>query len=87
MWAEVRLEGIAMGLTEEQRNFYLGSYLDFCTECCYKCTTVPDGYCPSYCLILQKGALIPFKRIQEAYTRNKGDLQKVCSYIRRYRLC
>lgn len=69
-----------MGLTEKQRYFYLGSYQDFCTA-------VPDGYCPSYCLILQKGALIPFEKIQETYIRNKGDLQKVCAYIRRFKLC
>ena len=76
-----------MGLTEKQRQYHLVSYQDFCTECCNKCSAVPDGYCPSYCLILQKGALIPFEKIQEAYIRNKGDLQKVCAYIRRYRLC
>ncbi len=75
-----------MGLTEEQRNYYLGSYQDFCTECCNNCAAVPDGYC-SYCLILRKGALIPFEKIQAAYIRHKGDLMKVCSYIRRYRLC
>lgn len=75
-----------MGLTNEQRDYYLESYQDFCTDCCNKCATVPDGYCPSYCLILQKGALIPFEKIQEAYIRNKGDLQKVRTYIKRYRL-
>lgn len=76
-----------MGLTNEQRQFYLGSYQDFCTECCNKCSTVTDRRCSSHCLILQKGELIPFEKIQEIYIRNKGDLQKVCSYIRRYRLC
>ncbi len=75
-----------MGLTERQSQYQLESYQDFCTECCNHCSTVPDGYCPSYCLILQKGALIPFEKIEEAYIRNKGDLQKVCSYIRRYRI-
>lgn len=75
-----------MGLTERQRQYQLESYQDFCTECCNKCTTVPDGYCPTYCLILEKGALIPFEKIQAVYIRHGGDLQKVCSYIRRYRL-
>lgn len=75
-----------MGLTEKQRYFYLGSYQDFCTECCNNCTAVPDGYCPSYCLILEKGALIPFEKIQEAYIRYDGDLRKVLAYIRRYKL-
>lgn len=75
-----------MGVTEKQRQYHLESYQDFCTDCCNKCTTVPDGYCPSYCLILQKGALIPFEKIQEAYIRNKGDLEKTIAYIKRYRI-
>lgn len=70
-----------MGLGKDAM-YHLNNYQDFCTECCNKCTTVPDGYCPSYCLVLQKGALIPFEKIQNKYIQYQGDINKVCRYIK-----
>ena len=74
-----------MGLGKDAK-YYLSSYQEFCSQCCDHCETVPSKNCPRYCLILQKGALIPFEKIQAAYTQYKGDLRKVCAYIKRYRL-
>lgn len=82
MWAEARLESIAMGLTEEQRNYYLRSHQELCSllEKYLYGRAIPQKF------ILSKAELIPFEKLQNAYMEYKGDLKELCYYILRYKL-
>ncbi len=71
-----------MGLTEEQRKYYLSSH----QELCNLLEKYTYGKPFPINIIIFKVELIPFCKLQKAYMECKGDLKKMCEYILRYKL-
>lgn len=58
----------------------------FCSMLCNCCTSLPDGYCPTECNILEKARKIPFEKIVAKWIEHDGDIPKIARYIRQYNL-
>lgn len=61
------------------------NFKEFKLHVCVKCTA-NDAYCPSNCDLLEKARKMPLEIINQAYSRHGGDMQRVCRYIKQYRI-
>ncbi len=74
-----------MAITIEEAKYDIPDFDRFREEFCRVCTA-NDWYCPSDCDVLEKARKLDYDRILKAYTRNGGDLNKVCRYIKRTKI-
>ncbi len=58
----------------------------FCSYCCNCCASMPDGYCPCECELLDKARKMPLEKINTKWIEYDGDIPKIARYIRQYNL-